>query len=41
MPFFTTLLTAAVAFYYMMAHDINSCIYFGSWVAMLAIDLGN
>ena len=41
MPFFTTFFTAAIAFYYLMNHDFSSCIIFGSWVAMFAIDLEN
>lgn len=41
MPFITTLFTAGVAFYYLTQHDMTQCIYFGSWVAMLAIDLEN
>ena len=41
MPFLTTLLTGAVALYYLTMHDWDQCIYFGSTVAMLAIDLEN
>ena len=39
MPFLATLLTACVAFYYLVLMERAQCIYFGSTVAMVAIDI--
>ena len=42
LPFFTTLFTASVAIYQMISSTGEEmCIFFGSWVAMFAIDLTN
>ena len=41
MPAFTSLFTAVMGTYYLINMNEVECIYFGSWVAMLAIDLGN
>ena len=41
MPAFSSLFTAIVATYNFAHMNRAECIYFGSWVAMLSIDLGN
>lgn len=42
LPFFTTLFTAAVAVYHLIKEaGQQECIYFGSWIAMFAIDFEN
>ena len=39
MPFLATFLTASVAFYYLMQMNTAQCIYFGSTIAMFAVDI--
>ena len=41
MPAISSLFTATVATYNIAHRDKAECIYFGSWVAMLSVDLGN
>jgi len=41
MPFVTTMITASVAFYYLVERGHAECIYFGSWISMLSTDFEN
>ena len=41
MPLFTTFFTAVIAFYYLMTMEAAECMYFGSWIALVVIDLGD
>ena len=41
LPLGTSMFTASIALYYLLNNEVAECIYYGSTVAMLAIDLDN